>query len=806
MAVTNTSIWFRGLNADRPAAPTALDQAWVSTDTGNAYVAKNTAGVLSWQAVAGGVDVTQILVLQADGSDPASFPADASGFDSASAAAAAGDVVYLPPGTISGDHTLTAGVEYVGAGRQNSVLTGQITAADGAVLRSLTILRAAVSSDALIGVLMAADGEQARVYDCNITIDNAGSGDAFAVEGAAGTLQVYDSVLDAVALSGIGYGAYGVGGIVELYDGVCHGSTADAQQGPVTPIIPPSGTPAFFADNGTNQAIFPNIISPMIYTYNAVTYVVWLGASFGTYIDAYDHATQTWHGNELVLANPGSYSDHSAPAVMVDDSGYLHVFSGGNNGATIAMNHTRSSNPEDITAWTPLADISTLTVYHSVVKSSTGVIFVFYWKKVAGLLQFYYVRSDESYTTEHFSLQVGSTDAAIYYGNAVYDEPRGRIWIMWCYYEAAPITKRRYMFVAYLNLSDSHWYGGIDNADMGTLADTSEWVAHCQLLGSTYETNHPNLFLDGSGNLHIAYVVNLTGTWQNVYQVWNGTSWGSMEVVTSAGAQFNLNDLFVNSDGSVDLYLCKPPNAHGGSEGGSLEHWQRSVGAVWSLIGTIFDISYSKYAGVKFPQTNRTDPVEDVVRVLFADDEVESTPVNDMNVYATGPTDAYIISSPGAGIFVNSEQMLPTPGITPMDGDRGAYDALRYPTRHASDVAAGRPTIHVPEPTEAGTVPVATSDGAGGFYWEESAVPGGTVTAVTGSAPISSTGGSTPVISLNDTAVTPGTYNGAYTVDQKGRLTAASNGGNAIYAPISNGSSSPLILNSNFEIILSKRA
>lgn len=53
----------------------------------------------------------------------------------------------------------------------------------------------------------------------------------------------------------------------------------------------------------------------------------------------------------------------------------------------------------------------------------------------------------------------------------------------------------------------------------------------------------------------------------------------------------------------------------------------------------------------------------------------------------------------------------------------------------------------------------------------------GTVTSVTGTLPIVSSGGVTPAISLNDTAVTPASYTYAsITVDAKGRLTAASSG------------------------------
>lgn len=122
-----------------------------------------------------------ILLFSGDGDNLTEFAFSSDGLDLALAAASDGDVVQLPAGTIGGDHIVPEGVEVVGRGRENTVLSGQITLGDGSVLRDLSVTRSADQAGDLIGVVAPASG-MAYVVGCNLQVENA-TGDGFACYG-----------------------------------------------------------------------------------------------------------------------------------------------------------------------------------------------------------------------------------------------------------------------------------------------------------------------------------------------------------------------------------------------------------------------------------------------------------------------------------------------------------------------------------------------------------------------------------------------------------------------------------------------
>jgi len=193
------------------------------------YAKLNTAGSTSTET--GGAFLPRehtIWLLDSGGAAIADYEFDTNGLTSANADASAGDIIWIPAGTITADFTCTAGVRYVGASRTATILAGAVTGASAATLENLTVARSASSGSALSAVAGPAAGTF-RIMDCDATMTQGGAGDSYGLSVTVNgtTVIVWNSSFVATSGAGDGYGTFRSGtAILTIYDGYASGDTA----------------------------------------------------------------------------------------------------------------------------------------------------------------------------------------------------------------------------------------------------------------------------------------------------------------------------------------------------------------------------------------------------------------------------------------------------------------------------------------------------------------------------------------------------------------------------------------------------
>jgi len=126
----------------------------------------------------------------------------------------------------------------------------------------------------------------------------------------------------------------------------------------------------------------PHITSPRaihyVNAYNRI-YFTWLKGSpdWDIYVKYYDWETGNYSAEVKVTDSPIS-DDHGAPAIIIDDDGYIHIFY---DAWHTDLRYRRSTNPEDITSWTSSSVIANYATYINariVTVNNVRTIYVFY--------------------------------------------------------------------------------------------------------------------------------------------------------------------------------------------------------------------------------------------------------------------------------------------------------------------------------------------------------------------------------------------------------------------------------------------
>lgn len=305
--------------------------------------------------------------------------------------------------------------------------------------------------------------------------------------------------------------------------------------------------------------------------YNGKTYIAYSGDSDDPYIITYTHATTTWSSPVKVGTNPLADGDwHGGPALLIDSSGYLHVMYGTHN---TAVQYAKSTNPEDITAWTamdsPAADAAYLRLFEI-----SGVLYLFY--RVSYFHR--YRTSTDGGATWSAAVTISNNIAYIdfrQYGDKILCAGVGRDTTGYDLYN-----------IYYFYLDGTQWKDGFgDNINLTVDPDVNATILVYNSGAAYTPTATP--FIDADGN-HFIYFLELTagvgepiGTYTYRILKFNGTSWDDYNIGTTTPRKSGDASAIEKVGDTMYVYLTNGGNS--ALMGGNLERWKSlDNGITWS--------------------------------------------------------------------------------------------------------------------------------------------------------------------------------------------------------------------------------
>jgi hypothetical protein len=325
---------------------------------------------------------------------------------------------------------------------------------------------------------------------------------------------------------------------------------------------------------------------PTAVYYNGKTYLVYIdGATVDSYIVCYTHATHTW--SDPVFIGTGISDGHGSPCMVINNAGYIYVFYGCHDSA---VKWAKSTNPEDISAWTDLGNFATGTcTYPNAIKDSSGNLYVFY-RKPSNYAEVYKKSTDGGATWSAESTIItfkNDSNGWCYIEHPAYDAVNGRIHIVW-FRGASTVPVRLHVYHAYFKISDGHMYS-MNGTDLGTTIDYAEMNTYCKIVDSGLKStsDRGRVRLDSNGYPYIIYHQGQTdntpldGTYDIKFIKWNGSSWTSPQTITTGDFDAEL-DFILASPTDITLFIAKPDY--------SLERWTYD-GTNWTKASTISTFS-----------------------------------------------------------------------------------------------------------------------------------------------------------------------------------------------------------------------
>lgn len=371
----------------------------------------------------------------------------------------------------------------------------------------------------------------------------------------------------------------------------------------------------YFEDDGRSQPIYPTAINPTGIYINNRTYIVYQAtANLDPYVV---EKGNNWSDPIQVGTNPLANDDHGCPSILIDTAGYFHVFYGCH---VTFIQHAKSTNPNDISAWTDKGNIGNAqSTYPQPILSNDGDIYVFFRSGTQPAGEESYIKSTdlgESWGGVTAILAFGAAYSTGY-GTIRYESDSNRIHYAWCAFDNGT-NKRINTYHAYLDLSDNNMYS-MDGTNMGATITKVEADANCLIYNSgANQANMPSLRVY-NGFPYVIFNTDDTG-WKWKFSKWNGLSWDAPVNITTTDHFHNHGDFTINATNDIDVYLTASGQA---GRGGDMEWWKWN-GASWNKVKIILSEN-TEWEPLNHPQIIKD--FDSKLKLIF----IEQTP----DVYTT---------------------------------------------------------------------------------------------------------------------------------------------------------------------------
>ena len=357
-----------------------------------------------------------------------------------------------------------------------------------------------------------------------------------------------------------------------------------------------SETTDYISNDSTDFASYP-VNYPSAFYYNQRTYVTRHGPEHDPMITYYDHENKTWAGWYTIGDNSILWEAddaHGAPALFIDDGGYIHVFWGGHVSIQ-PIQHSVSSSPEDITSWDFVNEIIWSTGSHAYphlyYDATNDLLHMYVRTSTGGTQRFieYKNSTDKGVTWSNSWYILDMSDAAPYFCGGEMDSTNTTLSLAFKRYPYGQTDDTIYYVRA--NFTSKTVFNAAGESQGETVTDGE--LSDCLVYSPpTLGAWPPDVHLDENDEPYLIWSTSSTGgdSGTIMFTYWNGTGWNPRDNITDCKVWIAGHDFIVYDSSNITAFVSEGDSSI--SKNMSEYSWD---GNTWTRVGAIVE------GGSRFP-------------------------------------------------------------------------------------------------------------------------------------------------------------------------------------------------------------